>query len=183
MFESRVIHRIRFCIKKKNCSWAKCSFKVFHVLKNVALSSWPGLSCTKEQISHSPSVYCGQIICCIDCWQWTRWRSSKHRQWGKGETQGKKTKQNRRTRELSLCNSVREPLQQVQQAGLFLSRSLNPDDNFLTLSSSVQYWLARRPTFGRQTPAFGKPESAFFSVLVLSFRYDVQTNCYTFHYI
>lgn len=57
LFNVCVIHQIRFCIKKMDYSWAKCSFKIFHVLKNVILSSWPGLSCTKEQISHSLSVF------------------------------------------------------------------------------------------------------------------------------
>lgn len=56
MFDSRVIHPIKFCTINY-CSWEKCSFKIFHVLRNVILSSWPGLSCTKEQISHSPSVF------------------------------------------------------------------------------------------------------------------------------
>lgn len=56
--------------------------------------------------------------------------------------------------ELSLCNFVRELLQQVQQAWLFLSSSLDPDDNFLILSNSLQYWSGGRPTLVRQKDTF-----------------------------
>lgn len=151
LFNVCVIHQIRFCIKKMDYSWAKCSFKIFHVLKNVILSSWPGLSCTKEQISHSLSVFSFMntvdelsVMLIVDSE-----RAEKAPNTDNEVKERPKEKKNRRTSELSLCNSVREPLQQVQQAGLFLSRSLNPDDNFLTPFSSVQYWLARRHTLSR----------------------------------